>query len=223
MGAQQLDLLVFPAVADIAPADADYNPLSADIAWRNGTWVANGNQAIRHFGVPTVTVPMGMLKDIHMPIGLTFAGRAYDDALLLACAYAFEQSGQRRHAAPRTPALADDGPLTATRRAALGPAPRLELAAEVSTMASDGLITIAVSGKVTSETALARLAVWVNGQPQLVTREREHFHLELRLPFDIHYALHSRWRGPYGSVVTALAEDEAGRCTGAYVIVGGVG
>jgi amidase len=36
------DLIVFPAVADVAPADADYDPRSHEIAWRNGTWVANG-------------------------------------------------------------------------------------------------------------------------------------------------------------------------------------
>ena len=58
---------------------------SADLAWRNGVWVANGNLAIRHLGIPTVTVPMGTMADIHMPVGLTFAGRAYcdtDSALL---------------------------------------------------------------------------------------------------------------------------------------------
>ena len=56
---------------------------SADIAWRNGVWVANGNLAIRHLGIPTVTVPMGTMADIHMPVGLTFAGRAYSDTALL--------------------------------------------------------------------------------------------------------------------------------------------
>ena len=30
-------------------------------------------------GVPTVTVPMGTMADIGMPVGLTFAGRAWDD------------------------------------------------------------------------------------------------------------------------------------------------
>jgi len=223
MSRERLDLLVFPAVADIAPADADYNPLSADIAWRNGTWVANGNQAIRHCGVPTVTVPMGMLSDIDMPIGLTFAGRAYDDATLLACAYAFEQTGQRRCAPPRAPALDDDVPLPEAHALHAGPAPEMHLAAALSPMASDGLVTISVTGKLRSATPIARLAIWINGQPQRVTHEGEHFHAELRLPFDIHYALHSHWRGPYGSVVTALAEDQDGRCAGAYVIVGGVG
>ena len=100
-----LDAVIFPAVADIGPADADINPASADLAWRNGTWVANGNLAIRHFGIPTVTVPMGIMPDIAMPAGLTFAGRAYDDNALLSYATAFEATGSYRKAPPRTPEL----------------------------------------------------------------------------------------------------------------------
>ncbi len=91
-----LDAVIFPTVADVGPADADINPASADIAWSNGVWVANGNLAIRHLGVPTVTVPMGVMADIGMPVGLTFAGRAYDDSTLLRLASAFESIGSKR-------------------------------------------------------------------------------------------------------------------------------
>lgn len=100
-----LDAVLFPTVADVGPADADINPESADIAWSNGVWVANGNLAIRHLGVPTVTVPMGVMADIGMPVGLTFAGRAYDDSSLLRLASAFESTGSKRLIPPRTPAL----------------------------------------------------------------------------------------------------------------------
>lgn len=100
-----LDAVLFPTVADVAPADADVNPVSADIAWSNGVWVANGNLAIRHLGVPTVTVPMGVMADIGMPVGLTFAGRAYDDSALLRFASAFEAIGSQRQIPPRTPPL----------------------------------------------------------------------------------------------------------------------
>src|SRR5690554_2781631 len=100
-----LDAVIFPTVADVAPADADVNPASADVAWSNGVWVANGNLAIRHLGVPTVTVPMGVMADIGMPVGLTFAGRAYDDSSLLRLASAFESTGNRRLVPPRTPPL----------------------------------------------------------------------------------------------------------------------
>ncbi|HZW41340.1 MAG TPA: amidase [Agromyces sp.] len=100
-----LDAVVFPAVADVGPADMDVNEASADLGWRNGVWVANGNLVPRHLGIPTVTVPMGTMRDIRMPVGLTFAGRAYDDAALLALAAAFEATGTRRTVPPRTPPL----------------------------------------------------------------------------------------------------------------------
>jgi amidase len=100
-----LDAVIFPAVADVGPADMDVNPASADLGWRNGVWVANGNLAIRHLGIPTVTVPMGTMADIGMPVGLTFAGRAYDDVALLQYAAAFESLAPRRNPPPRTPPL----------------------------------------------------------------------------------------------------------------------
>ena len=105
MDALGLDAVVFPAVADVGPADMDVNVSSADLGWRNGVWVANGNLAIRHLGIPTVTVPMGTMDDTGMPVGLTIAGRAYDDVALLRLAAAFEATGARRTAPPRTPPL----------------------------------------------------------------------------------------------------------------------
>ncbi|WP_426299860.1 amidase [Arthrobacter sp. R-11] len=100
-----LDAVVFPASADVGPADMDVNPASADLGWRNGVWVANGNLVPRHLGIPTVTVPMGTMSDTGMPVGLTFAGRAYDDTALLALAAAFEATGSRRTEPQRTPRL----------------------------------------------------------------------------------------------------------------------
>ncbi|MFD6879826.1 MULTISPECIES: amidase [unclassified Streptomyces] len=100
-----LDAAVFPAVADVGPADMDVSEASAELGWRNGVWVANGNLVPRHLGIPTVTVPMGTMTDTGMPVGLTFAGRAYDDNALLTLAAAFEKTGSRRTAPPRTPRL----------------------------------------------------------------------------------------------------------------------
>ncbi|MGO0604447.1 amidase [Brevibacterium linens] len=99
------DAVVFPAMADVGPADMDVNEASADLGWRNGTWVANGNLVPRHLGIPSVTVPMGTMADTGIPVGLTIAGRGWDDSALIEIAAAFEATGERRQAPPRTPRL----------------------------------------------------------------------------------------------------------------------
>jgi len=96
---------IFPTLTDVAPADSDVNEASADLAWRNGVWVATGNLAIRHLGIPTVTIPMGIAEDIGMPFGLTIAGGAYSDAELIRLGSLFEAISTRRTAPTRTPEL----------------------------------------------------------------------------------------------------------------------
>lgn len=87
------DAVVFPTNADVGAANADVDLVAADRAWANGVFFSNGNYALRHLGIPTVTVAMGLMSDIGMPIGLTFAGAAYSDAALLGYATAFEAGG----------------------------------------------------------------------------------------------------------------------------------
>ncbi len=94
------DLVAFPANADVGPADADTNVAAADIAWRNGVLFSNGNYSIRHMGVPTLTVPMGIMDDTKMPVGLTFAGRAYSDRAIIEAGLAFESVGSLRQPPP---------------------------------------------------------------------------------------------------------------------------
>ena len=77
MDANNLDAVVFPAVADVGPADMDVNPESARLGWRTGTCVANGTVVIRHLGIPTVTVPMAHISDIGIQHGLPFSGPGY--------------------------------------------------------------------------------------------------------------------------------------------------
>ena len=105
MAANHFAAAIFPTLTDVAPADTDVNEGSADLAWRNGVWVATGNLAIRHLGIPTVTVPMGTVADIGMPFGVTFAGAAYSDAKLLDLAGRFEALRNRRTPPSRTPEL----------------------------------------------------------------------------------------------------------------------
>lgn len=98
----ELDAVLMPTVADIGPADMDVNENSADLGWRNGVWVANGNIAMRHLGIPSVTIPMGFLNDIGMPIGLTISGRAFTDNELLRLGCAIEAVHPQRVIPPRT-------------------------------------------------------------------------------------------------------------------------
>ncbi|TSI19714.1 amidase [Brevibacterium aurantiacum] len=105
MDANGLDAVVYPAMADVGPADMDVDEASADLGWRNGTWVANGNLVPRHLGIPSVTVPMGTMADTGIPIGLTISGRGWDDSKLIELAAAFEATGDRREEPPRTPRL----------------------------------------------------------------------------------------------------------------------
>ncbi|KAK3654001.1 hypothetical protein LTR56_003436 [Elasticomyces elasticus] len=108
MDEKGIDLVVFPANGDIGRADLDTNLESARVALQNGVKYSNGNRAIRHMGVPTVSVTMGLMSESNMPINLTFAGKHGQDSALLRYAYAFEKKANRRTAPPVTPALASD-------------------------------------------------------------------------------------------------------------------
>ncbi|KAK0266311.1 hypothetical protein LTR48_002808 [Friedmanniomyces endolithicus] len=105
---QNLDLVAFPSCGDVAESDVDTNEASAEYAMRNGVRYSHGNRAVRHMGVPTVTVTMGVLEGKGMPVGLTFAGGHGADGELLRFAYAFERGSGRRVAPPGTPGLESD-------------------------------------------------------------------------------------------------------------------
>ena len=90
LDAEGFDGVVFPANGDVGAENAERDPAAADHAWSNGVFFSNGNYALRHLGIPSITVAMGVMRDIGMPVGLTIAGRGYDDAALLGYAAAFE-------------------------------------------------------------------------------------------------------------------------------------
>ena len=193
--ANRLDAVVFPAVADVGPADADSNEESARLAWRNGTWVANGNLVWRHFGIPTVTVPMGMIASKGMPVGLTIAGRPHDDARLLAVGAAVESMGRLREAPP-TPALPE--PVWTQAGGAS--------ASEVTVSASWDAGAVLASGSVQADA----LAVWIAGVQ--VTPEVSGGQWQARLAAeDVPAAYgHSPFEPPHGVLVTALARSASG-------------
>jgi amidase len=217
-----LDAVVFPAVADVGPADADVNPASAELAWRNGTWVANGNLVPRHLGIPTVTVPMGTMADIGMPVGLTFAGRAYDDNELLRYAWAFEQSAARRSVPPRTPALPDevDGLFAGPRVAPAGGLARSP-SVEVSEVDDGSVVRLQIRVEVESVADGCELALFVNGERVEAGREGFTFTAVVDVPRREHEVRHSEWREPYGSLVVAVVRTPDGRMSGAFAVSSG--
>jgi len=91
LDAQALDGLVFPANGDVGPWDADKNTSAAELAWKDGCVFSNGNHVFRRVGIPSVTVPMGLIDDIGMPVGLTVVGRGWDDARLISIAAELER------------------------------------------------------------------------------------------------------------------------------------
>ncbi|TVQ49798.1 MAG: glutamyl-tRNA amidotransferase [Gammaproteobacteria bacterium] len=86
MDADAVDALVFPswrhAPAALETAVEDYRG-------------DNSQGVVPAAGLPAVTVPMGMLWG-ELPAGLQFVGRRWDDARLLAMAYAYEQGTSHR-------------------------------------------------------------------------------------------------------------------------------
>ncbi|NUS19173.1 MAG: amidase [Mesorhizobium sp.] len=217
--ANGLDAVVLPAVADVGPADADVNEASAVLAWRNGTWVANGNLVWRHLGIPTVTVPMGTMADIGMPVGLTFAGKAYHDVALLSLAGNYERATKRRTVPTRTPALADD--VFEGRAGGAGDAP-LSLTLSAERTRSGGTDERAIVLEVDAKEP-ATVKVHVNGEPVLMQAKGSRHTGRVVVPASTHQAFHSVWRGAYGSIVTAIVRSTDGRTAGAYVVTGGIG
>ncbi|KAF7563756.1 hypothetical protein G7046_g378 [Stylonectria norvegica] len=152
----ECDLFVFPSSGDVGAADADVDEESATLAWRNGVYYSHGNWALRHLGVPSVTVPMGLLADKQMPMGLTFAGRAYEDVKLLQWAGAYEKGTHMRTVPTRTPAVETD---TVVVGKSISRAARPLLKVEVCTVADDQ-----VEGTLRVETRGTIQILHVNGQ-----------------------------------------------------------
>lgn len=166
MDSRGIDLVVFPANGDVGRADVDTNDESAKLALSNGVKYSNGNRAIRHMGVPTVSVGMGIMASSKMPVNLTFAGKSGQDSDLLRYAYTFEKHTQHRVKPPVTPTLASDSIFVQKSADA-------ELPAEASDMAlivdsADRVSTNAINVKIRVEGKSvegAQLEAYVDGRP----------------------------------------------------------
>jgi len=62
-------------------------------------------------GFPAINVPMGYTRGGILPAGITFYGKAWDEAALIKLAYAYEQATGHRHAPPHhtAPAVGESG------------------------------------------------------------------------------------------------------------------
>lgn len=197
--AQKLDLVVFPANADLGEATANRDPVAFDRAMLNGIYFSNMNSVMRQLGIPSITVPMGILDDIRMPVGLTFVGPAYSDMKLLQYAYDYEQATKRRVPPPAILPLADEtvayDPATATppgkRREATPPT--LALSA-----ASDGPLSLVIRGSASDASGVAAVRVYVNGIRADVAKT-DAWQTTVKLPFWTRHAS-----------VIALAKDTLG-------------
>ncbi|KAK2737459.1 amidase family protein [Colletotrichum kahawae] len=108
MDENKFDVLVFPTNGDVGRADSEEKRDSMLHTLQDGVKYSNGNRAMKHLGVPAVTVPMGTLSDKKMPVGLNFAGKCWSDSDLLRYAFAYETATRRRESPPATPRLKTD-------------------------------------------------------------------------------------------------------------------
>ena len=168
MSAQNYDMVVFPAVGDVACANADVDDRSAQHAWTDGVKYSHCGRALRHLGIPSVTVPMGILEGSRMPMGLTFLTRAYEDVSLLQAGYAYEQISKRRVVPPLTPPLQSDE-IPKHGRTLSGTRPTLSVTKCSATSAADGRLRVSIEGALSAAAAFEGsfsplLDIYIDGQ-----------------------------------------------------------
>ncbi|EMD93111.1 hypothetical protein COCC4DRAFT_65659 [Bipolaris maydis ATCC 48331] len=164
METHRLDVLAFPAQGDVGLADVEFNLDSTTHSLRNGVKYSNGNRAIRHLGVPTVSVPMGVMAQKKMPVNITFAGQAYRDAKLFEFAYAFETATKGRVAPPLTPGLPTDI-AAAAAAAAVRPGPVIAgVEVQVNDPSASRPISMLIHGTLHKAMPQTRVQIFVDGQ-----------------------------------------------------------
>ncbi|MGB9033993.1 MAG: amidase [Paeniglutamicibacter sp.] len=204
-----LDGVLFPANADVGAATADIEKEAADKAWENGIYFSNGNYAMRHFGIPSITVAMGTMDDIGMPVGLTFAGPAYADNAILGWGWAFEHAGTLRTAPALAPELPGDRSWSDTPAGTGIERPEISITAAVDpAIHNEGVRHVLLEGSVQAPQCAA-LRLTVNGEPAAVLREGTTWRATAVLPAPAEPA--------------AIGSNPAGRILAAIHVVAGVG
>jgi amidase len=93
MDAQQLDAFVYPTWSNVPRLIGDLNTPHGD----NSQFFAPTT------GFPAVNVPMGYTRNDTLPAGITFFGKAWDEATLIRLAYGYEQATNHRRPPASTP------------------------------------------------------------------------------------------------------------------------
>ncbi|KAJ4218160.1 hypothetical protein NW759_008753 [Fusarium solani] len=169
MEACDLDLLAFPTNGDVPFANADEDLNSMRHALQDGIKYANGTRALKHLGVPCITIPMGEMKDKAMPVGITFATEAWTDQDLLRFAFAYEYAFTRRTLPPRAPELPTDQ-IPLMRRVLTTLKPKLSVEQITSRPIEDDhseIRSVSVQGTVTladPEVQISSFIVFVDGR-----------------------------------------------------------
>jgi amidase len=95
MDGQKLDAFVYPTWSNPPRLIGDLNTPHGD----------NSQFFSPVTGFPSIQVPMGYTRGGLLPAGITFFGRAWDEARLIKLAYAYEQHTRHRRPPPSTPPL----------------------------------------------------------------------------------------------------------------------
>ncbi|KAJ5614545.1 Amidase [Penicillium herquei] len=215
-----LDAVVFPAIADVGAANADVDEQASRYAWSNGVRYSNGNRPIRHLGVPTISVPMGIMEDIKMPVSLTFAGKAYEDLSLLRYGFAFEMATKSRIQPPLVPALDTD--LVAVRNTSLAGTTKSELALAVDLQKKeilDSKVLIHIEGSLPSECAI--ISAYVNGQECKAIIDGEKWSIHTSYPVSERDEEWTQWASPAlrQTVVLITAHTSDGHTAGRLILL----
>lgn len=216
-----LDAVVFPANGDVGATNADADERASRFAWSNGVKYSNGNRPIRHLGVPTISVPMGVMHDTGMPVNLTFADKAYRDNDLLRYGFAFESATKHRVQPPLAPSLESDRLPVASYAVPLPSPPELVVETRIKEICGSGVI-VRVEGVVkTNGARLGALDGYINGQLYQVDVKEEKWSLKASYPVSERDQDWKKWTSPAVSqtIVVVLARTNAGSTRAKLVLL----
>jgi Asp-tRNA(Asn)/Glu-tRNA(Gln) amidotransferase A subunit family amidase len=218
-----IDAVVFPANGDVGAANADCDEVASRFAWSNGVKYSNGNRPIRHLGVPTISVPMGVMDDTGMPVNLTFAGKAYDDNSLLKYGFAFEEAMKGRVRPSSVPALDSDFVKTAQDACSWASQSVAELVVQAQSKKVEGsTVVVQIEGSmVQNDVELDTLSCYVNGQPFNAVSDGDRWFLVASYPASKRDQNWERWSSPAltQTIVLITARTKCGSTAGKLILL----